>query len=210
MHEERNLRRRNGVILFLITMVIKSDSSKGVRAPLKMMSTNIGLNSSQGILLRFEARLHGIVSSIKRVEPSIHILGECSEACINGGEASIQVGIELSKEGLDINRRRSGNNRRCLWRFNIIIIILRIRIPNPLIVNQVKFALPKRLLINKLGKRKGKIHGAINVLFKEDVGKDGAIGKGLDKIGMTVVYGIDHIGKNNLSEVDANIVSKAM
>ncbi|KAL4295276.1 hypothetical protein GQ457_12G009250 [Hibiscus cannabinus] len=181
MHEERNLRRRNGVFLFLTTMVIKTESSKGVRAPLEMMSANIGLHSSQGILLRFEARLHGVVSSIKRIEPSIHILDECSEACINGGEASIQVGIELSKKGLDINRRRSDNNGRCLWRLNIItIIILRIRIPNPLIVNQVKLALPKGLLIDKLGKRKGKIHGAINLLLEEDVGEDGAIGKGFD------------------------------
>ncbi|KAL4318631.1 hypothetical protein GQ457_18G010560 [Hibiscus cannabinus] len=179
-------RRRNGVFLFLINMVIKTDSSKSMRAPLEMMSANIGLNSSQCILLRFEVRLHGIVSSIKRVEPSIHILGECSEAIINGGEASIQVCIECSKEGLDINRRRSGNNQRCLWRLNIInIIILRVRIPNPLIVNQVKLALPKGLLIDKLGKRKGKIHGAINFLLEEYVGEDGAIGKGLDEIGMT-------------------------
>ncbi|KAL4331830.1 hypothetical protein GQ457_07G004880 [Hibiscus cannabinus] len=201
---KKDLRRRNGVFLFLISMVIKTDSSKGVRAPLEMMSANIGLNTSQGILLRFEARLHSIVSSIKRVEPSIHILGECSEACINGGEASIQVCIEYSKESLDINRRRSRNNRRGLWRCNIITIIILIRILNPLIVNQVKFALPKGLLIDKLGKRKGKIHGAINFLLEEDMGEDGAIGKGLDKIGMTVVNGIDHIGKNNLSEVDAN------
>ncbi|KAL4308808.1 hypothetical protein GQ457_01G005180 [Hibiscus cannabinus] len=185
---KKDLRRRNGVFLFLISMVIKTDSSKGVRAPLEMMSANIGLNSSQGILLRFEARLHGIVSSIKRVEPSIHILGECSEASINGsevsingGEASIQVCIECSKEGLDINRRRSDNNRSG----NIITIIILIRILNPLIVNQVKFALPKGLLIDKLGKRKGKIHGAINFLLEEYVGEDGAIGKGLDKIGMT-------------------------
>ncbi|KAK8699729.1 hypothetical protein V6N13_115810 [Hibiscus sabdariffa] len=92
---KRDLRRWNVVIL--ITMVIKTESSNGMRAPLEMMGANLGLHTSQGILLRFKARLHSIVSSIKRIETSIHIIGECSEACINGGEASIQVGIELSK-----------------------------------------------------------------------------------------------------------------
>ncbi|KAL4318172.1 hypothetical protein GQ457_18G014210 [Hibiscus cannabinus] len=90
---KKDLRRRMiGVILILILigMVIKTDSSIGMRAPPEMMSVNIGLNSSQEILLRFEARLQSIVTSIKRVEPSIHILGELSEA-------SIQVGVELSK-----------------------------------------------------------------------------------------------------------------
>ncbi|KAL4341927.1 hypothetical protein GQ457_08G024250 [Hibiscus cannabinus] len=163
---KKDLRRRWIVSVFLIGMVIKTESSIGMRTPLEMMSVDI---------------------------------------------ASIQVGVELCKESLDINRRRSGSNRRGLWS-NIITIIILVRVPNPLIVNQVKLALPKGLLINTIGKRKrkSKIHGAINVLFKEDVGNDCAIRKGLDKIGMTVVYGIDHIGKYDLSEVDANIVSKTM
>ncbi|KAL4363135.1 hypothetical protein GQ457_04G024550 [Hibiscus cannabinus] len=63
---KKNLRMRNGVILILIliTMSTKSESSKGVRAPLEMMGAHFNLHSSQGILLRFEARLHRIMSSI--------------------------------------------------------------------------------------------------------------------------------------------------
>ncbi|KAK8690584.1 hypothetical protein V6N13_074116 [Hibiscus sabdariffa] len=60
---------------------------------------------------------------------------------------------KLSKESLGVYLRRSGNNQRCLWRSNTItIIILKVRILNPLSLNQMKLTLPKGFDINGVGK----------------------------------------------------------
>ncbi|KAL4353014.1 hypothetical protein GQ457_06G014200 [Hibiscus cannabinus] len=82
--------------------------------------------------------------------------------------------------------------------------------PDPLTINKLKLALPQGLSIDRIGKRTFQIQGTIDTLLDKNVKGNGGIGEGLEKVGKTVIDNVDKVNKNNLGQINLEIILKTM